>query len=149
MSGPNGFWVTGVVVRDAFQGPTYSYATVREGERQYWDVACFEDGPLDLFRSLRSGTEVKVAGHLGKRKMKGNADQQGRDRYEIQLIAERVVVVAMPSLPGPPSPAQGLAPTMPQMTYEQYVQFQAAQQGAKAQNLHAAQQNPQDDGPPF
>lgn len=137
MSGPNGFWVTGIIVKDAFQGPTYSYATVRQGERHYWDVACFEDGPLEQFRSLRGGTEVKLAGHLGKRKVKNGADQQGRDRYEIQLIVERIVVTAMPE-----------APVM-QMTYEQYLQFQAAQQGHKSQNLHAAQQNPQDDGPPF
>jgi hypothetical protein len=99
------FQVEGVVVRDAHQGPTFSYVTIREGEKQYWDVACFEDGPLDAFRQLRSGAIAKIRGHLGKRKIKGFVDQNGRERYELQLIADKLKAREQ-ALPLPPQPGQ-------------------------------------------
>lgn len=95
------FQVVGVVVRDAHQGPNFSYVTIREGEKSYWDVACFEDGPLNDFRQLRSGAVAKVRGHLAKRKVKGYQDPTGRDKYEIQLVADHIRALAplVPTLP--------------------------------------------------
>jgi hypothetical protein len=109
------FQVEGVVVRDAHQGPNFSYVTIREGEKQYWDVACFEDGPLDAFRQLRGGAIAKIRGHLGKRKIKGFVDQNGRERYELQLIADKLQAREQ-ALPLQPHPGQWApaAPSPPQ-----------------------------------
>lgn len=98
------FQVEGVVVRDAHQGPNFSYVTIREGEKQYWDVGCFEDGPLEQFRQLRSGAVARIRGHLGKRKIKGVVDPSGRPKYELQLVAERVKALAPAAPPPPPYP---------------------------------------------
>lgn len=114
------FVVEGVVVRDAFQGPTFSYVTLREGEKSYWDVACFEDGPLNEFRSLRGGAVARIRGHLGKRKIKEqNGDPNARARYEIQLVATAIKALA-PVVPvAPPQPPQHR-----QMSYEQWLAMQ-------------------------
>jgi single-stranded DNA-binding protein len=80
------FRVQGVLSRDPFQGPNYSFLTVRDGDSTYLDVSCWEDGPLEAFRGLRSGMEVMVEGYISKRKVKNSEPL----RYEIALVAETV-----------------------------------------------------------
>jgi hypothetical protein len=129
------FQVEGVAVRDAYQGATFSYVTIQEGEKSFWDVACFEDGPLDQFRTLRSGAAVKVRGHLAKRKMRDGdvpvVDSKGRPRWEIQLIAEKIKALA-PLVPAPRAmPPEGkyqLPLGQRAMTYPEWLAMQPPQQ---------------------
>lgn len=99
--------VAGVTMRDAFQGPNYSFLTVRVGDNQYFDWACNDDGPLDAFRGVRGGTLVRISGRLGKRKIK-NSDPNAPARYEIQLNAERISFApGRQPAPPPPQPQEG------------------------------------------
>ena len=80
--------VVGVAVRDAYPGPTFAFLTVLVGDKDYFDWACFEDGPLEIFRGTTKGTLCRIMGRLGKRKIKDSVPA----RYEIQLVCERIDV---------------------------------------------------------
>jgi hypothetical protein len=121
------FLVIGIVVRDPMLGPNYVLISVRDGEKLYLDVAVFEDGPLAEARNLKGGMQVKIAGVLGKRKMKGVVDLKGRQVYETTLLARRIAIIGAPSYQMPQQPMYVPAnpPGAPAMTYPQWV----AQQG--------------------
>lgn len=147
------FQVEGVVVRDAHQGPNFSYVTIREGEKSYWDVACFEDGPLDQFRQLRSGAVAKIRGHLGKRKIKGVVDPSGRPKYELQLVADKIKALAPIA---PPPPQYAYAQSGYQYALQAQPQQAAANQGPwgappppPQQQQHPANLDADDGGIPF
>ncbi len=108
------FQVEGLVVRDPVQGQGYCYVTLREGDNQYWDVCFYEDGPIDQARQLRGGAVAKVRGHLGKRKVKGVVDAQGRQFWETSLIGKQL---------------RARAPAVPQQAAPQQSYHQQPQQG--------------------
>lgn len=128
------FLVQGVIVRDAFSAATFAYVTVRDGDRLYFDVACFEDGPLAEVRALKSGTEVRISGYIGKRKMKNVVDDQGRPRYEVQFVAQKVEQ-RQPAQQQPPQPQAAPQYASPQqLAYQQLPQQQAAPHAAAWDN---------------
>lgn len=88
----NGFYVEGTVVRDAHNGERFSAITVREGEKSYWDIVCWDESntPIAGFRQLRGGDEVRIEGHLAKRKNKKT------NEWEISLVADKMGAVGRP-----------------------------------------------------
>ena len=132
----NGFYVEGVVVRDPHQTERGAFITVREGEKSYWDVACWEDGPLPQFRDLHGGDQVRIEGHLAKRKVKNT------DRWEISLVAIKLGVTKPLRYEAPP---QQQAPQWNPNAGQQaaYYQQAAGQTGpARGQHPDAADWGP-------
>jgi hypothetical protein len=85
------FLVKGVIAWPPKVGPAWVFVTVRDNGI-YHDVKCWEDGPIQEFRQLREGMPVKIAGFLGKSKMKDMFNAAGRPIYETTLIARRVAI---------------------------------------------------------
>lgn len=142
----------GVAVRDAFQGATFSFLTVRDGAKNYFDVACFEDGPLDQFRAIKGGAEVKISGYLTKRKVKNSEPA----RFEIQLVAVKVETRQPQQQPqaAQQAPQQFWQQNPPmhayaQSGYQQPLYQQPSQQQPPQQQPPAYQPPPKDDDIPF
>lgn len=133
----NGFFVEGAVARQPNQGPNFCHATLCESGNRYWDVSCFDDGPLPGFRMLGAGDVIRVEGRMQKRKMK--ADQMGPERWETQLVAMVLTVIskvqAQPQAQYQPPPLQAWA--NPQQPLAGYAN-PANQQASSAQQNYGA-----------
>lgn len=146
----NGFYLDGVVVRDAHNDERFAGFTVREGDKLYWDVVTWADCPgIAVARALKGGDLVHVEGRLAKRKSKKT------NEWEISLVAEKFGVVQRPASAPEPAPAQYQQPQQQQPRYPSEAfrgftegtdgRYQQAQRGG--QHPDAADWNQQAQGP--